>query len=468
MSTEIDLVHDYMNAPDVSADELPVARSILEEAISAEIGPDHRSDMPVSATRRDRRRSRRMVRWSVGVTVAAAAFALLVLQVVPASKVTTSEATRAEIARLADSVQPAPPLQPGQWYQYQLQGALSADVSTVGNTPTPNAKASIPIAIGEWSNSTGAICTSQQFGTATFASPVNAQAWQAIGLIDTPANQPATSCSAGVEASNGGSSMPTIDVSKITHDPASFAEELQDGTTGIQSIDQYAAGDPAAVAGFVRLTVLLVGPTSGQWSGFGEEMLRTMALLPRIISLGRMTSHSGAVGLGFSTGTEVTLNPKNGAVTSSFSPPTVILDPQSGTLLEARNLDIPVLQSAAQDFVGSPSAPVYTQGVGYGITTQWIDPVAALSVIAEDVVPSWVSTFHIIEAVTKASTTDTQISHVLNPFLGNGNSAFSDDNVPDAGQTTYDITIIGTAANEQTVLTALTASGLFASVSVKL
>jgi hypothetical protein len=75
----------------------------------------------------------------------------------------------------------------------KCEGALSADVSSagVGGTPTPDAQASIPIASEVWSNSTNATCASQQLGTASFASPVNAQAWHAIGLLDTPAHQPA-------------------------------------------------------------------------------------------------------------------------------------------------------------------------------------------------------------------------------------------------------------------------------------
>lgn len=225
--------------------------------------------------------------------------------------------------------------------------------------------------------------------------------------------------------------------------------------------------NPTNVAGFLRLTVLLVGPTSGQWYGFGQEMLRTMAL-PGVTSLGQMTGHTGAAGLAFSMSTDSTLSPTSGTVTSSFTPPTVILDPQSGTLLEARNLTVPVLQSAAQDFVSSPSAPVYTEGVGYGITAQWIDPAAALSVVPQDSIPTWIGTFHITEAITNASATEAQVSAVVNPFLGIGNSAVMDDNVPDSGKTTYDITVMGTAANEQAVVSALTASGLFASISVKL
>ncbi len=317
MSTEMNLVYDFMNV-DVPADELPVARAVLEDAISAEVEQSHRSDMPTGPRRRNRRKSRQLARWTAGLAVAAAAIAVLILEVVPTSTVPTSEAAAAEISRLADTVQPAPPLLAGQWYQYELQGVLSADVSTVGSTPTPNAQASLPISVGQWSNSTGAICTSQRFGTATFASPVNAQAGQAIGLIDTPGNQPVTGCSAGVEATmGGGSSLVTIDVSNITHDPTILAAQLQDGTTGIQPIDEHAAQDPANVAGFVRLTALLVGPTSGQWSGFGQEMLETMALLPGVISLGDMTSHSGTAGVGFSVATRVTLNPSTGAVSSS-------------------------------------------------------------------------------------------------------------------------------------------------------
>jgi hypothetical protein len=188
-----------------------------------------------------------------------------------------------------------------------------------------------------------------------------------------------------------------------------------------------------------------------------------MALLPGVVSLGPTTSHSGKTGIGFSTGQQVTLNPQTGAVTSKWSGPTVVLDAQTGALLEARNFDIPVLQTAAQHFVGSLSAPVYTEGVSYGITTEWIDPVAPPSVIGQSALPSWANTFHIIEAVAKATTTDPQVSTVVNPFLvGNGDSAATYDNVP----TTYDITIVGTAADGDAVVAALTASGLFTSVTV--
>jgi hypothetical protein len=469
MSTEVDLIHGFMHLPEVSPDDLPGARSILDDAIADEAPRAVDAWSPAPA-RRGHRRSRRVARWAVGVTLAAAATAAVIFQVVPSTRVPTPPAAAAEIARLADAVQPVPPLGPGQWYQYQLQGELSANVSSGSRAATTNAIATIPITIGEWSNSSAAVCTSQQFGTATFASSTDAQAWQTMGLADTPANQPATGCSAGVEASVGGGGTPLgpIDVSTITHDPATLASELQGGSTGIGAIDTYATREPAHVAGFLRLTVLLVGPLKGQWSGFGQEMLNTLALLPGIASLGTMTSHSGAQGLGFSMPTQVTLNADNGAEVSSFTPPTLILDSQSGDLLEVRHLDYPVLQSAAQDFVASPSALVYSQGVSYGVTAQWMDRVAGLQVISQSSVPSWISTYHIIEAVTTTSATASQLSNVVNPFLGHGNSAYSDGNTPAPGETTYDITIMGTAVTVQDVINALTGSGLFTTVSVKL
>jgi hypothetical protein len=365
-----------------------------------------------------------------------------------------------------------PPLGPGQWYQYQLRGAITANVSSGTTTAPITSTATIPIAIGEWSNATSAVCTSEQFGTVTFATAADAKAWQTMGLVTTPANQPATGCSAGIQASPGigGTPIGPIDVTNLTHDSATLATELQDGTTGIAAIDHYLAPQQFQdrTLAFRRLTKLLVGPIDGQWSGFGQEMLRTLALLPGIISLGTMGTHSGGEGLAFSMPTQVSINPASGTPVYSYLPPTLILDPQDGTLLEVRNLDYPVLQSAAQDFVGSPTALVYSDGVGYGTTAAWIDPVSGLQAIDSSSVPSWINAIHIIEAVTAPSTTESQLSQLINPYLGNGNMDAADDNVPAKGQETDDITIMGSLATAQNVANTLTASGLFTSVSIKL
>jgi hypothetical protein len=465
VSTEIDLVRDFMNATEVSSD-LRDARSVLDDAIADE--ESNAAAAPsVGTGKPSRSRSRRTLQWGFAVAVAAAVIAAAVFVAVPSSRGPTAPAAAAEIARIADAVPPVPPLTPGQWYQYQLQGALSANVTSGSKASPISATAIIPINIGEWSNSTGAVCTSQEFGTATFPEASSAQAWQNMGLIATPANQPATGCSAGVEAGPGMTLGP-IDVSNVTHDPATLAADLENGTTGIGQIDNYAHGEPPQVVGFLRLTDLLVGPLKGQWSGFGQEMLQTLALIPGIESLGAMTSHSGTLGLGFSMSTQVVLNPTNGAEVSTFTPPTVILDPHDGDILEARKFDYPVLGSAAQDFVGSPTALVYSDGASYGTTAEWIDPDSGLQEIDQGSVPSWIGSFHIIEAVTGASTTPSQLAELVNPYLGNGNMDASDDNVPVQGENTEDITIMGSLATAQTVATALTGSGLFVSVSLKL
>jgi hypothetical protein len=403
------------------------------------------------------------------VTVAAAASVAAVFLVVPSARNPAAPAAAAEIARLADAVQPVPPLAAGQWYQYQLQGELSANVTSGTKTAPISATANIPVTIGDWSNATSAVCTSQQFGTVTFDTPADAAAWQSMGLVTTPANQPATGCAAGLEATDGGGGTPVgpINVSNMTHDPTTLATQLQEGTTGITAIDNYAHGEPDRLVGFLRLTDLLVGPVEGQWSGFGQEVLNTMALLPGIVSLGTLTSHSGASGPAFSMPKQVTLNPESGADVYTYTPPTVILDPQDGSLLEARNFDFPVLSSAAQDFVGSPSALVYSDGVGYGVTAEWVDPVSGLEVIDPSALPGWIGSWHVIEVMPAPSTTPAQLSGVINPFLGNGNSDFSDAG-SGSGPTTDDITIMGTEATAQSVANTFTGSGLFTSVTVLL
>jgi hypothetical protein len=458
MSDELELVRDYMAHEEDRASDLAIARSILEAAIASEI------DTPRTAPRA--RRLRWALRLSVGAAAAIAACVVLVLQIVPTARISTPVAAAAQLSHLADVVQPAVPLQAGQWSTYQMQGVVDASVSSIGKTPTPDAKSSIPLSYQVWSNSTGSACISQQFGTASFASPTNAAAWQAIGLIDTPSNQPATGCVVGGAGERSGLGPQVIDVSNLTHDPTTLAEQLRSGSTGIQILDQAAVGNGPNAAGFIRLTILLIGPTIDQWTGFGQEMLRTMSLLPGVIGQGEMTAHSGKSGLAFAGGEQVTLNPETGAVGFRWMGPTVILDAQTGALLEARSFSLPtLLQSAAQAFVGSPDAPAYTQGASYGVTADWIDPVGSPTVVTQDALPGWISNFHIIVAVTLPTTSDADLIPVISPFLGNGNM---DILVPGAGPgITHDIIIIGSQAKLVSVVAALTNSGLFSSVTVQ-
>jgi hypothetical protein len=479
MTNELDLLRDYINGEDASHVQLDKARSALNEAIRSEIAsrpsPASKTDSE-QASGRTSKVGRRLV---VVALATVAATAVLIFQVTPGSKEHASIAAAAQISKLAASVQPTPPLQPGQWSSLQMTGQLLASVSSVGSTKTPDAQASVPVTIGVWSNTTGTTCTSQQFGTATFASPVNAQAWASIGLVATPFNQPATGCVAGVQAAMGGGlSMTPINVSNLTHDPVVLAQQLQSGMTGVTSIDQLGTTGIASATqlgteadlhrtAFARLAALIVGPTSGSWDGYNQEMLRTMALLPGVVSLGRMAAHSGQLGLGFTSGNVVVMNPETGAATEDTPSPVVLLDPLTGALLEARNFTIPVLENAGQDFVGSPTAAVYTDGVSYGISTQWIDPVPSDPVIPQSALPTWISSFHSIEAIGNPNVNGQTLADVINPFLGDGNSAFDDWNHPTPSQTTFEITIANPATSVSSVVAAINASGLFQSVVVE-
>jgi hypothetical protein len=473
MKTELDLVREYMNSGSVAEEGLAVARSILDEAIASETwddsqfwsGDQERATDPSGQSVFQRSHLRIWI--SVGIAVAVAACSIVVVRVLPTSKPTHSVTAAARISQLAGTVQPAPQPQPGQWSSYKMEASIAISIGSIGGMPTPNAEAAIPLAIQSWSNSTGTTCISQAFGTATFATQANAEAWHAIGLIDTPTNQPITDCAAGVEASQrAASTMEAIDVSTVTHDPATLAEQLQDGETGIPIIDQTAQESYAT--GFVRLVDLLLGPTTGAWPGFGQEILRTMALLPGIVSHGSMTTHSGQSGLAFSVRQHVVMNPSNGSVLSRWIGPTVILNPNTGALLEARDASLPIeLVSAQDDFVSNPSSPVYLHGAAYNVSTSWVDPSAAPTIIEEGSLPAWVSTYHVIEAITEPTTTVDEAAVAFNPFLGNGNSAYTDEQVPNPKETTFDITILGTMDDVDKVASALESSGLFGSVVVK-
>jgi hypothetical protein len=135
--------------------------------------------------------------------------------------------------------------------------------------------------------------------------------------------------------------------------------------------------------------------------------------------------------------------------------------------LEARNFTIPVLPQAAQDFVGSPSAPVYTNGVSYGISAQWIDPVGPASIIDQAALPTWIATFHVIEAIGLPNVDSQTMDNVISPFLETGKSGLVAWKSPTSDQTTFDITIRDPTTDVATVVAALNASGLFQSVTIK-
>ena len=226
--------------------------------------------------------------------------------------------------------------------------------------------------------------------------------------------------------------MAAIDVGDLTHDAGTLATELQDGTTRIPVVDGAATGDPALEAGFVRLTDLLVGPTTGTWVGFGQEMLQTLALLPGVVSQGTVTAHSGHRGLGFSTERVVSTTP--GPERRWMG-----LHPRRSSSIRRRGCcsrpgtspsrswkERPRISSAVPRPRCTPTA--WVTGSQLNGSTRSGRQV----LVGPTAIPAWIDSFHLIEAVTEAPY-DPRLSAVLDPFLGHGNMAFSDDWGPEGG-----------------------------------
>jgi len=114
-----------------------------------------------------------------------------------------------------------------------------------------------------------------------------------------------------------------MDVSSLPTDPADLAKELNDGTTGIPALDGLISDKAAPNMAFQRAAMLLIGPLVGGTSQFDAVLYQAIAMLPRVTALGPMTTQKGQTGEGFASG------PGSGQST-------VVVDPETGALLEVR------------------------------------------------------------------------------------------------------------------------------------
>lgn len=281
-------------------------------------------------------------------------------------KTATSHPTvRAQLHQIALMAARAPIASPGpnQWLGIEQEMAIAAYVSQVGDTPTPDAKSTINVTVDTWADTTGQACVSASTQPALFDSPANQAAWAAAGLTDQPDPQPVTGCDSIIQGDTVGSlteATGVIDVSALPTDPASLAQELETGTTGIPAVDQVTP-QPGINAAFQRATVLLVGPDSGATSQFESALYDALATIPGVTGLGTVRSHSGVTGEGFS------------AVTDSGTT-TIVVDPTSGALVEARNVaDQAVFDVLSTHYIAG--AGIGTEGGSYGATILWMDPV---------------------------------------------------------------------------------------------
>ncbi len=312
---------------------------------------------------------------------AAAAVAVVAIQLGPGIGGQPATSAAAQLQQIATNAtnQPALSLGSGQWLSSEVKLEYTARVSAVGSTPTPGAQATVAATVKVWSSDAHQTCTSGTYGPAQFASPANQAAWQAAGLLTTPVvPQPDVRC----ELSLGtGSSAPSLaggtgvmDVSTLPTDPSTLLHELETGTTGIPGIQDLGSSTSALSPAFERAEAILVGPTTGATPAINAALLQAIALMPGITMLGQTTTHSGTTGIGFSGPT-------------ARGQSVIVLDPTTGALLEARNIQDTTLEQAELDYV-TPKGPFLSLGTTYEVTISWVDPVGTPRVVSSSALPA--------------------------------------------------------------------------------
>lgn len=241
----------------------------------------------------------------------------------------------------------------------------------------------IPALAQQWT-SQGVTCLQVAFGAPEFTSAAQRSAWLGTGLSTSPLKeQPQGFCSenipgGGALASPVGSpthsstvlplGLGLIDVGGLPTDPSTLARELEvgSGTIGL-GVAEGSVPNP----GFARALILLRSPKLGETTTLQSAILRAIPLLHGVVRLGKQRSAMGNVGVGFAAGR----SPRS---------PAVVLDAQTGNLLEARNFEAGTLyRSVGMMSYWNPYAPTI-QDTGIGsvtLTMVGFDPLGEQSVV---------------------------------------------------------------------------------------
>jgi hypothetical protein len=389
------------------------------------------------------------MRWTIlaMTAVVAAAVILAALEFVPTTLRNRPDAAAAELHQIALNAarQSVPELANGQYLLTDQRVIFAASIGQIGNQPTPNANATVTASIREWANDQGGSCIEATSGPAMFASPSNEAAWKAAGLLVDPSNPTSTTCAlvgTGV-----------IDASKLPTNAARLAKELNNGTTGVPTLDQ--AQDFGSNGGFDRAVLLLIGPTVGTSPSFNAALFDAMAKLQGVTDLGQRTTASGQVGVAFS-------------VPSSPRTSVLIIDPSTGALLEVHNIPD---QQAFTGFGGSylPTTLPPSGGISYSVSIQQLDPISAPTVSqlpAGLTPPLPLGSSGTVTATTNPGVTDTQVFE-LSPQLQSawGKAGVSSTTAAD-GATVYTYSFNGSQDQINGYATILRNSGLFSSVTI--
>jgi hypothetical protein len=340
---------------------------------------------------RDRRRRRHGTAALVGITSVALAVGLA-LALVPGGIGSPSESAAAVALRtIADHIEKPVNTYPGDgiWLHRTMDFSIISPTTTIHSYgATPARSVTLSGVLASWVNGTRT-CQSPTFQPAQFGSPRRQAAWQATGLEISETTGVHGYCTTAIGPTPYARNHPTsvysdgilpIDVSRLSSKPAKLTKALATGTTGIPSLDK--GVKHSSEAPFERAVLLLLAPTVGASPQFPAEVYRAIALLPHVVSLGIVWTHTGGTGQGF-------------AASKSGDSVAMVVN-RKGTLLEVRNAQISAWTSIWAQLVATSFLATSTRAESYGdpplanqvwFRTSWIDPVGPPTSVAATAVP---------------------------------------------------------------------------------
>lgn len=162
-----------------------------------------------------------------------------------------------------------------------------------------------------------------------------------------------------------------IDVSSLSGDPSTLARALTSGRTGNEMFDEAVQPSSYPNPGFERALLLLQTPLLGATAKFRLALLHALPLIPGVVTLGHQHSASGVTGVGF-------------AAHGGPDQPSVILDPRTGRLEEARNIPAGALYFSVGAYAfWNPYAPHVSDSspLSLSLNTLRSDPIGGQTVV---------------------------------------------------------------------------------------
>jgi hypothetical protein len=380
----------------------------------------------------------------------AVALALALALVLPGRNQKYPEAEASQLAEIATNAaaQPQVTLNRGQWVATTAKLSFQASV-TRGVDPLANpAQASIDGTIGIWEDGFGQVCTSTTLGTADFPSTGSEDAWNTLGLLDSPANQPVMGCTV-----NSGGSL--LDDSQFSTDPTVLAQQIEALSSPVQL---------GARKNIAEVANILMGPAIGSSPALVSAVYGALSILPDIHALGMVTTHSGASGLGYMT-------------PSSSGATTIIVDPSTGALLEVQNLPfITALANFVQSLAASymdPNSDLISQMPSLSSNISWLDPTSTFQIVDASALPSGLSPapepIATLIVTTKAGVSDDNMVQLLNRIADQVGGGVAETGYGrGADGDTYDYKFTGSESALSTVVAQFRDSALIASVTVNM